>query len=126
MERVVIIDTNILLLPGVMGLDLFGEIERIAPASRPAVVSETIEELKRLAEGNGKDANAASLALAVLKKKDILILPDRQGHTDDSIIAYAEETGCMVATQDKDLRKRVRDCGCKAIALRTKNHLEIL
>jgi len=116
MEKI-ILDTNFLLAVGQFRIDIFSELERICDFNyQICTLDKVVEELKKLAKGNSKDARSARLALALLKK--IKIIKTKPGRTDDII---AELSGdYIIATQDKELRKR---CKNKLIGIRQKKYL---
>jgi len=138
----VIVDTNFLLIPAQFKLDVFSEISRIVNTAHSVyILDRTREELEHIIESQkGKNRLAAKLALQLvlihLKTKDLKILPSPQEHirpktaekaVDDLIveIAAADPGKWIVATQDLELKKRLRKHGVKLIVLRQKSHLEL-
>lgn len=67
-----------------------------------------VEELKRLEEKAGpKRSIMAKTALELSKMKFKIIKTGRARHVDDSIIEYAKNEKCAVATIDTNLRRRL-------------------
>lgn len=140
----VIIDTNMLLVPGQFMVDIYGEMEMLM--SEPyvlVVLDKTIQELTKLCEGKRKDAQAARLGLALLNarlaanptlwEKLLGLVPkDRnerkvevvkaKQYVDDEIVAIADEE-TIVATNDAELKKRLKKNKIKLIVLKSKKHL---
>ncbi len=121
-------DSNFLLVPFQFRLDIFEELTALlGQRIDPVILSPTYEELVKIAErGAPKMRRYASSAL-VLTKKCRLAPVDRRAEesTDDVIIRIAAEWKIPVATNDRGLRRRLRDVGVAVIYLRQKSRLEI-
>ena len=123
--KTVLLDTNFLLIPGKHHVDIFEEIQRILYEQYElAVVAGTQEEIMKLAEKQDKDSRAASLALQLIKTKDIKTINAHKifKEVDDFLIEVASKGNVIVATQDKELKKKLN---CPIITLRGKDHLEV-
>jgi rRNA-processing protein FCF1 len=67
-----------------------------------------IEELKRLeAKAGPKRSTLARTALALAQTRFKAVQVPRAVHVDDSIVEYATEKKCAVATIDTNLRRRL-------------------
>jgi rRNA-processing protein FCF1 len=88
----------------------------------------SIDELKNIIEKQkGKHKEAAKVALQLLKIKNVgVIKSDSMKHTDDVIVDYAGKEGCIVATQDKDLKRRLINQGMSIIVLKQKKILALV
>jgi len=62
------------------------------------------------------------LQLLKIKKLDV-VKTNTRGKTDDVIVDYALKEECIVATQDKDLKRRLANQGTKVITLKQKKTL---
>ncbi|MBN1646160.1 DUF188 domain-containing protein [Candidatus Woesearchaeota archaeon] len=121
----VVMDTNFMLLPGNYLLDIFGEIERLMQTSYElCVTTGTVDELEKLAEKKTKTAKSARLGLMLIKQKPLKTVRSSKAHVDDDIVEVIKK-GEFVATQDRELKKRVLDKGAKIITMRSKSHLII-
>ncbi|MBI2207893.1 hypothetical protein HYU50_00190 [Candidatus Woesearchaeota archaeon] len=126
MKRI-LLDTNFLLIPYQFHVDIFSEIERICNFNHELyVLDKTIDELKKIiGEQKGKHKEAAKIALQLLKIKNVgIIKTSSEKYTDDIILDYAKK-GCLVATQDKDLKRKLINHGIGVIVLRKKKFLTI-
>ena len=126
MKRI-ILDTNFLLIPYNFKVDIYEEIKRIVhDECLICIIDRTRYELdKILNTQKGKDKAAAKFALDLIdKKKPESIITENQ-HVDESILLLAEQEDCIVATQDKELKDKLKQLKRKIIVLRQKNHLEI-
>ena len=83
---------------------------------------------------HGKHEKAAKLALQLLKDKKIKIIEkqknlymnfDSENITIDDILVKISDKDTIVATQDKQLKKKLWEKGIKTITLRSKKHLEL-
>ena len=121
----IILDTNFLLIPGANKVDIFSEIERICVFKYQIIVLDrTISELETLTQTPSKAGINAKLGLDLIKKKKIKVIKTKQGHTDDIIVEIADKD-TIVATQDKDLKQRLKDRGIPVIILRSMRYLEL-
>ncbi|MGB1586344.1 MAG: PIN domain-containing protein [Thermoplasmatota archaeon] len=112
-----VVDTNALLLPFRDGTDLQGEVERLLGAVTWVVPSCVLDELNVLAEGNGKDARAAKMALqlATSWQHEATSLPG-----DDGVLEVATRLGAAVLTDDKRLVAEAKQRGLRV--LRSRGH----
>lgn len=128
-DLLVILDTNFLMLPANLGLDIFNALDHIVQrAYKPVVLSGILGELEKLhLEGGKKQKMAVKLALKFAEKCAVLEeeLLEKE-NIDDYVIRVAEKHyPCAVATADNNLKKRLKDKGIPVIFLRQKKRLEI-
>ena len=123
----VILDTNFLLLPIEFNLDIFEVIpEVLEDKVEFFIVDKSLNELTNLAKGRGKAGMAARVAMSLLQKKDVKVVKTKDDEScDDAIVRVAVTLGAIVATNDKNLRKKLKDFNVKTIYLRSKKHLEL-
>ncbi len=116
-------DTNFLLVPGQFNVNIFLEFERIMDEPFELCVLEgTLEELQELAEGNSKKARDAKLGYVLAEQKGLKKLRGSQDHVDDALVNMVDDE-TLIATQDKELKQRVKEKGGKVITVRNKQHL---
>ncbi|MBI2650978.1 hypothetical protein HYX01_00730 [Candidatus Woesearchaeota archaeon] len=127
MEKI-LLDTNFLLLPYQFKVDIFTQIDRIMLDYKLFVLDKTIDELKSiLLQQKGKDKDAAKIALKLVSLKNIGILKtDSNKKTDEIIAEVSFKEGFVVATQDKELRQRLREKNIPVIILRKKKVVRFL
>ena len=118
----IVLDTNFLMIPGQIGLDIFKEIEKgVSKKIEMFICSGSLKELQKLTEkGKGTDKRAAKLALDLIENKNIQIIPTEPGHVDDRLVDLSKQ-GYLIATQDLNLKKRLK----KYVYLRQKRYIEI-
>ncbi|MHA1668526.1 MAG: type II toxin-antitoxin system VapC family toxin [Candidatus Heimdallarchaeaceae archaeon] len=122
----VILDSSMLILPLEKKLNLTAEIERILPLEHELVVpKKVIEELEKLKkEGTLAIQRKSKLALELAEAFKIIDSKFR-GKTDDVIFELAIKHKAVVATNDRELRKRLRSEGIAVISLRGNNKLSL-
>ena len=120
----IILDTNFLMIPSQFHVDIFHEIRRVAPEDfEMMVLSSTLEELNKLKEsGKGKDKRAAKLALKFVDFAGIKVVDTKESYADKAILGLVTKD-YVVATQDKELKRKLKALGIPIITLRKKKHL---
>ncbi len=125
--RKVIFDANFFFLPFQFKIDIFNEIESLIGRFEPIVLSTTLEELRKLSKTKSeKISRQALLALKLAKKCKVIKANRRSGENyDDVIVRLARKHNSVVATNDSELRKKLREEGVPTIFLRQKAYLQI-
>jgi rRNA-processing protein FCF1 len=127
-SRVVIIDSNFLFVPHKFKVDIFEELKRLLGGNvRFFITRPIINELFLIKkDAKNKDKKEIDFALGLMERCEIIELNLRPNESvDDSIIRISSEGKFMVATNDIELRKRLRNVGVAVIYLRQKSHLEL-
>jgi len=123
----IILDTNFLLIPIQFKVDIFSEIDRICSFNyQICVLDKSVSELENIMKNQkGKSKRAAEIALGLIKPKNIKIIPtkDMEKNTDDIIVEIVNKNEHIVATSDKELKKRLKQKGISLISLRQKKYL---
>lgn len=124
----VILDTNFLMIPGTLGIDIFTEIKRIVQEPVDiCVLDQTIQELEKLMTKNkGKESFNAKLGYIMVKQKSLKTIKGSLSYVDDSIVDYIKRyPTTIVATQDKLLKAKVKQQKARVIYLKQKKYLEL-
>jgi len=124
----VILDSNALFVPLEFKIDIFEEVERLLNRRVDLVLLSPVKrELGLLAaKDSPKIRRQAFFALKFAEKcKFIPIGEDGKEQTDDVIVNVAKAWNSPVFTNDKLLRKRLRDIRVPVIYVRQKSRLEI-
>ena len=114
------------MIPATLGVDIFGEIDRICQFNYElCVLDKSIEELNKIVKkSKGKEKRAAKTSLALIKRKNIKIINTKEKNLDvDSILLKKAKEGAIIATQDIKLKKDLRKAKAKCITLRQKKYL---
>jgi len=114
--QTVVLDTNALLMPFEIGINLDLALQELLGDARIVVPGPLVGELKHL------DHKYAKAAISLARKYEII--PTE--HTgDDAVVELAYFTKGYVLTNDKELRRRLRKERVPIILLRSGTHLEI-
>ena len=124
----VILDSNALFVPLEFKLDIFVEVERLLNRHVDLVlVSPVKRELELLAaKESPKIRREAVYALKLAEKCKYIPVEDNGNvPTDDVIVKVAKAWNSPVFTNDRQLRRRLRDISVPVIYVRQKSRLEI-
>ncbi|MFA4820346.1 MAG: PIN domain-containing protein [Candidatus Aenigmatarchaeota archaeon] len=114
----VLLDTNFLMLPHQFGVDIFEFLKDYELIT----LSSCVSELKKLSHGKGKDGLSARVALKLMKENNVHVIKTGV-FGDASIVKYAVEEKCSVATNDIALIKALKNSNIKIIRLKQKKYL---
>jgi len=122
----VILDSNALFVPIQFKIDIFNDLERLLNRNFELILLSPVKrELEALAEkGSPKMRKNASYALKLAEKCKYVEV-GASALTDDIIVKIAKEWGFPVFTNDRQLKKRLRDISVPVIYVRQKSRLEI-
>jgi len=124
----IILDSNFLLVPTQFKIDIFEGIMNLLNQNYESIVlSTTMDELQSIAErGAPKLRKQAEMALKLAEKCDLINVDRERNETnDDVIIRVAKQMKCLVATNDSELRKRLRNISIPVVYVRQKSRLEL-
>lgn len=115
----VLLDTNFLIDVFRFKIDI-DQIYDLAPGAEIFVLSSVLDELERLASKSSTNARPAKVALQFSRS-----LPMEQSATHDADEAILLAKPDIVATNDRELRKKLHERGVKTIYVRARKHLAI-
>ena len=124
----VIADSNFLMLPSQRRIDIFRELYLSLNRSVQIIIlSPVYDELRNISlTRHPKLRKQASLTLKMIEGLEIVnTKPNSKETVDDFIIRFAKESKYPVATNDKELRKKLRSNNIPVIYLRQGVRLEI-
>lgn len=124
----VILDSNALFVPLQFKIDIFEELGKLLNAKfEPVLLSPVRQEIERLTtEASPQVKRNASYALKLVEKCRLVEMEEEPGvPPDDVIVEMARKWGCPVFTNDRQLRKRLRDINVSVIYVRQKSRLEV-
>ena len=125
----VLVDTNFLLIPGQFGVDIIGELNRILDVkfeiAVPNIVLDELNVIERKAKV--RDLMAVRMAKMLVERfKVIEIGKFGEKPTDVQIYEFAVKTpNVVVCTNDRLLKKKLRERGIPVVYLRQKKILEL-
>ena len=119
----VVLDTNFLLIPYTLKVDIFSEIKEIMDLPYEiCLLDESLNELNKIIETqSGRHKQAAKFALKLIDLKKLVILETKQKDlkrrlnsnelvVDDILLGIANEN-MIIATQDKEFKKKMSNKG---------------
>ena len=122
----VILDTNFLLIPGLFKIDVFEEIKKIMNGTYDLfIIDGTIAELNKIVDTKGvksKDKLNAKIGLELIRLKKVKKIHSNERNVDDAIVDKADKD-TIVATSDRELKRRLRKKNIGLISLRKKQYL---
>ena len=124
----VILDSNALFVTLQFKIDIFDCLEQLLERSHELILLSPVKrELEALAKkGSPKTRKNALYALKIAEKcKYVEVNAPASAIADDVIVKIAEEWKSPVFTNDRQLKKRLRDISVPVIYVRQKSRLEI-
>jgi len=120
----IVLDTNFLLIPAQFGVDIFVELEKLCNFKFELyLVDKTLKELENVVKTQkGAQKDAAKLTISLITSKKIGIIETFTGYVDDILVEEGKK-GAIIATQDKELKQRLKQENIKIIILRQKKYL---
>ncbi len=123
----IILDSNALFVPIKLKIDIFQELRILLNRNfEPVLLKPIQQELERLSrEGSPRTRRHASYALKLAEKCRIVSVEQGSASADDLILQTASAWKCPVFTNDRELRKKLRNINVPVIYVRQKSRLEI-
>lgn len=123
----VVPDTNFLLIPGQFGVDIIGELKRVLDVNFKVVIPNVvIKELDLIEKkSRGKDLVAIRMARQLIERFEIIDIGKfGEKPTDEQIYEFAlKRSNVIVCTNDKGLKKKLRERGIPVVYLRQRKIL---
>jgi len=124
----IILDANALFVPLQFKIDIFEELKTLLNVNfEPILLSPIRRELEKIAEkGPPKMRKNASYALTLAEKCRLFEVNEKfVASPDNAVVQMAKDWNCPVFTNDRELRKRLRNINVPVIYVRQKSRLEI-
>lgn len=124
----IILDSNFLLIQPQFHINIIENLENVLNQKvKGIILSPVYKEIQNLSRGNNiNERKKALFTLKHIEGFEIVDVTKKQNESvDDLIIRLAKEWNCPVATNDKKLRKKLRDMNIAVVYLRQKSHLEV-
>ena len=123
-----ILDSNAFFVPLQFKIDIFEELKNLLSTNFEAILLSSVRnELKKLAEkGTPQMRKNASYALNLSEKCTLVQLSENSTLApDEAILRIAQKWKSPVFTNDRNLRKKLRNINVPVIYVRQKSRLEI-
>ncbi len=124
----VILDSNALFVPLQFKIDIFTELSRVLNRNYELILLSPVKrELEILTERSSPQTRKnATFALSLAEKCTYVKVPESPKElTDDAIARIAKQWNVPVFTNDKLLKRKLRDISVPVIYVRAKSRLEI-
>lgn len=124
------LDTNFLVAPFQLSIDLFEEIDRLYPVNKVYTLEDAVQEAKSIEEGRYK-----ALIEKLIETQDIKVLEteketdssrkvEKEEEVDDLLVNICDEF--IIATNDRQLKERLVKQGAEVLFIRSGDHLEAI
>jgi rRNA-processing protein FCF1 len=90
------------------------------------VSSEVLREIKSIANRRTKVGRLALIALKLIDERKIKVVQSLKKTVDEDLVALAKTKGFIVATNDKNLKERLKRENVRVICLRNKKKIEVM
>lgn len=120
----IFLDTMFLMIPFQFKVDIFSELDRLFGTYEACISSLTFKELDNI-ESNaskGSDRLVVKTVRKLIEQKNLTIIESNEKLVDDFLVENAENFD-FVATQDKELKKKLKN-RTKFIVLKSGKYLE--
>jgi len=121
----ILLDTNFILDVLRYRLD-FSIFEELEEKVELYISSETLRELKSIVNRKTKEGRLAIVALKLIESQKIKVVPSLEKEVDSDLFALAIKEGFIVATNDKDLKEKLKKENVRVICLRNKKKIEVM
>jgi uncharacterized protein len=124
----IIIDSNVFFVPLQFKIDIFAEMEKLLNRNIELILLSPVKnELEMLAKKSSPDiVKKAKFALSIASMCTFIKVKEKRLElTDDAILRVASQWKSPVFTNDKALKKKLRDISVPVIYVRQKSRLEI-
>lgn len=120
-DTIVILDSNAILMLFEFSINLEEELTRLFGKFKIIIPRPVVNELQFLSEHkSGRKKFIAKPALKLIEKYEIV---DADGKGDQSILELAKKLNCVVLTNDKKLREKIKELSLHIVYLRGKSKL---
>jgi rRNA-processing protein FCF1 len=123
----IILDSSALFVPLQFRIDIFEELKNLLKTNfEPILLPSILRELEIIAQkGTPSMRRKASYALHLAQKCRLFKTDEKFTSPDDAIVEFAGRWKCPVFTNDRMLRRRLRNISVPVIYVRQKSHLEV-
>ncbi|MGB9740405.1 MAG: PIN domain-containing protein [Candidatus Bathyarchaeia archaeon] len=123
----IILDSSALFVPIQFRIDIFEELKNLLKTNfEPVLLSTVLQELKAIAQKSKPSMRKkTSYALQLAQKCHLIKTNEKFASPDDAIVEFAKRWKCPVFTNDRALRRRLRNISVPVIYVRQKSRLEV-
>jgi hypothetical protein len=121
----IVLDTNFIVTAYKVKIDIFTEFKRVLDFKYQFyIIDKTMDELETLInKGSLTDKIGAIIGKQYLKRKNIKIIKTAKDNYVDELILALNPNTFIIATQDKELKKKLKNKKFKILTIRQKKHI---
>lgn len=120
-----VLDTNFLISMVNFHISLKEALDCIEFGAEPVILGASMTELEKLInKGNSSERKSAKLALSVAKANKIKVIAPETGYVDDLLLGLNPKE-YIIATQDNELKRRLKQKGFKLVVIRQKKYTKV-
>lgn len=124
--KTIIADTNFLIDCANNKIDIHTELGRVLDESyEVAILDRTLDELEKLQQEKGKKGASAKLVKTIIMTKPFVTIMTTGGHVDKLLLQRAGPE-VIIATADREIKKKLREKKLPVIVVRQKKKLAIV
>ncbi len=117
--RRILLDTNFLVSPFQLGINLFDELDRLYPAGEVYTLSSVLQEAKSIESGKYSD-----LVDKLVETQDIQVIEAENAEDVDDLLVDLSRS-FVIATNDRELRERLDEMSREIVMIRSEKHLVV-
>ncbi|MBU1120343.1 MAG: hypothetical protein ABIE23_00155 [archaeon] len=119
------LDTNMLLAVNELKLDVFEEIKRKLGKVDFLIAGRVLNEMNELKKEGKKKEKGVLIAEKLIKINKCKILKEGKENNADEELIELSGKGVMIGTNDKELKKKIKEKGGRVIFIRQKKIIQI-
>lgn len=124
--KTIILDTNFLVECAANKIDIHNELRKALDETfEVEILDRTMDELETIIHKGGKKKDQAKLAKTILMTKRVNTIMTDGGHVDKILLQKAGED-TIIATQDKELKQKLKKKKQPVIVIRQKKKLALM
>jgi uncharacterized protein len=132
-NKIVIFDTNFLMLPEQFKIDIFSQAKSTINTKNLGfmIFDKTIYELQKISKNKGRAGISANVALDLINQNKVNIInTNDKKYVDDMLVNYKDylpdnKAEIIIATQDKELKKRLKEERIPILVMANKSKLRL-
>ncbi len=122
-SKVVVLDTNMLLAPTQFKADVYEQLKNTSPGKQLVTLQECVDELVKVGERKGMKRKA-KLAMEIVQAKHLRVVWIGSKKGVDELLLDIGRKGAEIATNDSQLKKKLKMEGVKVVFLRQRKKLD--
>jgi len=107
-------------------VNVIGRVEDLLEAKvEPIILKSQLKEIERIASSRRWRASRIAKTLLKLIESKFEVVDDPGGNVDEAIVGVSKREGFIVATNDRELRRKLRKNGVTVIYMKSDGKFEL-